>query len=73
MCCVSWMVNSAVSFYVSPRRDFFASYKPGDYGVVRMDKKDTSSIIDVSIHVKISLGYKLVLKDLRHVPDLSLN
>ena len=36
---MDWMVDSAVSFYVSPRRDFFASYNPSDYAVVRMDKK----------------------------------
>ena len=53
---------------------FFVSYKPDDYGIVRMGNKDTSQITSIGdIHVKINLGYKLALKNMRHVLDLRLN
>jgi len=57
------MVDSGAPFHASPRRDFFASYKFGDYDVVRMGNKDNSLIVGV-IDVKTNHGYKLVLKDM---------
>ena len=53
-----WMVDTGASFHVSPKRDFFASYKPGYYGVVRMANKDISLIVGVGdIHVETNLDY----------------
>ena len=71
---MDWMVDLGASFHATPKRDFFASYKSGNYGVVRMGNKETSPIVGVGdIHVEINLSYKLVLKNVRHVPDLCLN
>lgn len=69
-----WVIDSGASFHATPRRDFFTSYQSGDFGIVKMGNKDTSSIVGRGdVHLETGLGCKLVLKDVRHIPDLRLN
>ncbi|BBG97327.1 hypothetical protein Prudu_006413 [Prunus dulcis] len=55
-------------------RDFFTSYTNGDFGNVRMGNDKLSKIVgrgDISLETNTSCH--LVLKDVRHVPDMRLN
>ena len=69
-----WVVDTAVSYHATPHIHFFCTYKTGDYGTVRMGNTSSSKIIGIgNIHVKTNIGCTMVLKDVRHVPDLRLN
>ncbi|KAE8663641.1 hypothetical protein F3Y22_tig00112925pilonHSYRG00085 [Hibiscus syriacus] len=70
----SWIVDSGSSFYVTPHRSFFSSYRSSDFGTVQMRKQDMSKIIGIEdIILTTSTGCKLILKDMRHVPAMRLN
>ncbi|MHC6132813.1 hypothetical protein L8N14_020250, partial [Serratia marcescens] len=68
-----WIVDSGASFHATPHRDLFSRYVPGD-GIVKMGNDGKSQVIgmgDVILSTKFS--GRLVLKDVRHIPDLRLN
>jgi hypothetical protein len=70
----TWEVDSAASFYVTSRRDLFSSYNQGDYGIVRMKDNEVCKISNIEDeNVKISIGCKLILKNVRYVPDIRLH
>ncbi|KAG5562285.1 hypothetical protein RHGRI_005121 [Rhododendron griersonianum] len=59
---------------VSSDVDFFTSYNEGDFGCVQMGNEGLSKIVGRgNICLKASVGCKLLLKDVRHVPDIRLN
>ena len=63
----SWVVDSGVSFHVTSKKDFFLSYTPGDFGVLKMGNNDTSKVVCIgTICLKTSNGIKLILKNVRH-------
>ena len=54
--------------------DFFTSYRIGDFSNVRMGNGGILKIGGIEdIFLETSIGDKLVLKDVRHVPDIHLN
>jgi gag-polypeptide of LTR copia-type/GAG-pre-integrase domain/Zinc knuckle len=70
----TWVVDSATSFHVTSRRDLFFSDKEEDYGVVRMRDNGVCKISGIGdVNVETSLGCKLTLKNVRHVPDMRLD
>ena len=70
----NWVIDYGASFHVSSHRDFFTSYRTGDFGNVRMGNSGVSKIVGIrDICLETSIGNKLVLKDVRHVPDIPLN
>ena len=70
----NWVIDSGASFHVTSHGDFFRSYTAGDFGNVRMGNNGTSKIVGIGdICLETSIGSKLILKDVRHVPDIRLN
>ena len=70
----SWVIASGASFHVTPYSDFFTSYFRGDFGNVKMGSSGASKIIGIGdICLETNLGSKLLLKDVRRVPDIHLN
>ncbi|KAJ8486187.1 hypothetical protein OPV22_018672 [Ensete ventricosum] len=71
---LEWIIDTCASYHATPRREFFATYRSENFGVVKMGNYDTTNIIGMrDIHIKTNIGCKLVLKDVRHVIDLRLN
>ncbi|URE48637.1 hypothetical protein MUK42_14927 [Musa troglodytarum] len=71
---LEWIIDTGASYHATPQREFFATYRSGNFGVVKMGTHGISNIINMGdIHIKTNLGCKLVLKDVRHVVDLRLN
>ena len=69
-----WVVDIAASYYVTPRREFFTSYKTGNLGRVKMGNKSSADIMGISdIYVETNTRYTLKLKDVRHILDMRLN
>ena len=69
-----WVVDTAASYHATSRREFFSNYKTGDFGTVRMGNTSFSKIEGIGdVRIQTNLGCTMVLKDVRHVPDLRLN
>lgn len=59
---------------LSPHRDYFVTYKGGDFGAVKMGNSSSSEIAGIGdVQIKTSLGSTIALKDVKHVLDLQLN
>ena len=72
--CVEWVIDSATSCHVTPRKELFTSYKAGNFGRVKMGNDSYANIVGIGdICVRVNTGYTLVLKDVRHVLDIRLN
>ena len=70
----NWVIDSSASFRVTSHSDFFTSYRTGDFGNVRMRNSGVSKIVGIrDVCLETSIGNKLVLKDVKHVPDIRLN
>ena len=68
------MIDSGVSFHVTTHRDYFTFYVNGDYGHVRIGNEGASKIVSIGdICLETSIGCKLLLQDVRHMPDIRLN
>ena len=71
---VEWVIDSAASCHVTPRKDLFTSYKMGNFGRVKMGNDSYANIVGIGdICVRANTRYILILKDVRHVPDIHLN
>ena len=67
------MNDSGVSYYVTPQKDFFSSYRSHN-DVLKMDNTGFFNIMGIGdIYIETNLGSRLVLKDVRHVLDLRYN
>ncbi|VFQ72060.1 unnamed protein product [Cuscuta campestris] len=70
----SWVIDSGAAFHATSRKDFFTSYTPGDYGVLKMGNDGRSQVVGIGVVVlETKAGMKLVLKNVRHAPDIRLN
>ena len=71
---IEWVVDTAASYHATPNRELFSTYKTGDFGYVKMGNTASSNIAGIGdICIQTNVGYQLILKDVRHVPDLRLN
>jgi hypothetical protein len=70
----TWVVNIATSFHVAAHRDFFSSYTNDDFHWVRMENETKCKIVGMGdIQLETNIGCKLILKDVRHVPEMCFN
>ncbi|GKB76256.1 putative RNA-directed DNA polymerase [Tanacetum coccineum] len=70
----SWILDSGATCHVVTRKDYYSSYTPGDFDVVRMGNTGLSRIASIGdICLKFDTGMKLVLHNVKHVPDMRLN
>jgi transposase InsO family protein len=66
-----WVVDTVASFHITPHKDFFSSYTSGNFGWVRMENEAKCEIIGKGdIQLETSIGCKLLLKDVRYVPEM---
>nr|GEZ93347.1 retrovirus-related Pol polyprotein from transposon TNT 1-94 [Tanacetum cinerariifolium] len=67
-------VLNGATCHVATRKEYFSSYTPGDFGVVRMGNTGLSRIPGIGdICLKFDTGMELVLHNVKHVPDMRLN
>lgn len=70
----TWIVDTGASFHVTPHEGLFSSYQKGDFGTVKMGNHVTSKIVGIGeVTLITENGNKLVLKEVRHVPEMRLN
>ncbi|GLU00723.1 hypothetical protein SLE2022_180690 [Rubroshorea leprosula] len=69
-----WIIDSGASYHCIPKREYFSTYKAGDFGTIKMGNKSVSHIMGVGdICVQTNVGCTLTLKNVRHVPDMCMN
>ena len=65
------MDDTTTSFHITARRDFFSSYTNDSFGWVRMGNEAKCEIVGMrDVKLETSIGCKLILKDVRHVPEI---
>ncbi|GKU93138.1 hypothetical protein SLEP1_g6763 [Rubroshorea leprosula] len=70
----TWVVDTAASYHVTPNKDWFSSYKEGDFGYLKMGNRFEAKIVGVGdVWLETNIRSKLNLKNVRHVPKISLN
>jgi len=42
-----WIIDSGATLHVTARKEFFTSYTPSDFGVLKMGNDGVSKVIDV--------------------------
>ena len=44
---VEWIIDTAASYHVTPNKEFFTSYRPGDFGTVKMGNTSYFKIVGI--------------------------
>jgi hypothetical protein len=71
---VEWIVDTGACYHATPNKEFFMTYKAGDFGTLKMGNTSHSCIACIGdICLQTDMGCRLILKDVRHIPDLRLN
>lgn len=66
------MIDSGASTHATFRRDLFSTYEAGDFGAVRMGNRGQSSVVGMG-NIYVETSTTLVLKDVKHIPNLRFN
>ena len=70
----SWVIDSGASVHTTSHADFFTSYTLDDFGSVKLRNDRIGNIIGVgNVSSETTNGTILVLKNVRHIPDISVN
>ena len=57
-----WIIDSGSTLHVTTRKEFFTSYTPGDFGVLKMGNDGVSKVIGVGdVCLQINMGILLVI------------
>jgi hypothetical protein len=70
----SWVVDSRASFHATPHMKHFLDYVQGDFGQVHLGDNKPCKIVGMGkVKIKQRNGNQWLLKEVKHVPDLSKN
>ena len=71
---VEWVVDSVAPHHIIPIKGLFTMYKVGDFGTLKMGNSCYSKIVGIGdVCIETNVGSTMMLKDVRHVPDLRMN
>ncbi|KAG6399745.1 hypothetical protein SASPL_141228 [Salvia splendens] len=71
---ICWVGDSSAAVYVTPRREFFSTYTVGDFSPLRTSNNGLAKVAGIeNIHFKVKNGSTVLLRDVRHAPDVRLN
>ncbi|KAG9446485.1 hypothetical protein H6P81_012613 [Aristolochia fimbriata] len=70
----NWYIDSGASFHCTSHKEWFCDYIKGEFGHVIVGNGQKCKIEGRGIiHLKMNDGGKLILKEVRHIPDLQKN
>ena len=70
----TWMIDSGVSFHLTPKKECFSSYTTSDHGYMKMGNEHACKIVEIgNVCFLISTGCRMVLRDVCRVPDIRPN
>ena len=68
---LTWVVDSDVSFHLTPNRKCFSSYRVGDLKSIKVESEGACQIEDIGdVYLTTSTGCILVLRDVGHVLEV---
>ncbi|KAK9119320.1 hypothetical protein Scep_017413 [Stephania cephalantha] len=68
------VVDSGASFHATSRKDVFSVYRAWNFGNAKMGSDSFTYIVGIGdVSVQTNVGCTVILKDVRHVPDLRLS
>ena len=68
------MIDSGATVHATSRREFFSSYIPRDSGFVKMGNGNRTRVAgEGDVCLETENGTRLVLKNVKHIPDIFLN
>ncbi|KAG6430858.1 hypothetical protein SASPL_108931 [Salvia splendens] len=71
---ICWVGDSGAAVHVTPRREFFSTYTVGEFSPLRMGNNGLAKVASIgNIHLKVKNGSTVLLRDVRHAPDVRLN
>jgi hypothetical protein len=69
-----WVLDTACTFHMSPKRDWFTTYDSVNGGLVLMGNNVACKIVGIgSIRIRMYDGIVRILTNVRHIPDLKKN
>ena len=69
-----WIIDSGATLHVIARREFFTSYTPGDFGVLKMGNDGVSKVIRVGdVCLQTNMRIQFLLRGVKHAPDVRFN
>lgn len=69
-----WVLDSACTFHMCPKRDWFTTYESINGGSVLMGKEMARKIVGIgTITIRMHDGIVRTFTDVRHIPDLKIN
>ena len=67
-------MHSGATFHVTPKKELFSSYTPGNFGTLKMGNNHEVEVIGIgTVCLESNNGSKLVLNNVKHAPDVRLN
>ena len=70
----AWMLDSACSFHATPNREWFSSYKSGEFGFAYVGDNTGYRVAGIGdIKIKMFDGVERMLRGVRYVPGLRRN
>ena len=71
---IDWILDSGASHHVTPSKDNFVTYNPGDYGRVHLGNNHFCKIVGVGdVQIRTKDGQDIFLKQVRHIPEMCMN
>src|SRR3954464_7748960 len=69
-----WLLDSACTYHVCPKREWFSTYQPCDDGTVLMGNNAECKVVGIgSIRMRMFDGEVRTVANVRHVPEVSSN
>jgi len=69
-----WVLDTACTFHMSPKRDWFTTYESVDGGSILMGNNVACKIVGMgTIRIRMHDGIVRTLKNVRHIPYLKKN
>jgi len=70
----AWVLDSACSYHMTPKRDWFTTYQSISGGEVLMGNNMTCKVVGIgTVRIKMYDGVVRTLSDVLHMPDLKKN
>ena len=70
----SWVVDSGSSTHATSKRELFSTYTANDHDAVHMENDGMAKAIGIGdVYFETNNGTKLLLKNVKHIPDIRLN
>lgn len=70
----TWIIDSYTSLHLTPHHEFCSYYTSGEFYVLKLSNDEMTRVVCMrDICLKTDIDASLILRDVRHAPDICLN